>query len=299
MQKEIRISSSGLLLLAAIIWGFAFVAQRSGTQFVQPLTFNGVRFLLGSLSLAPLLIILGKHRLDIRSSLVPGFIAGCLLFLASSVQQYGIVYTSAGKAGFITGLYVVFVPLFGLLLGHKAGVSLWMAVMLAAVGLFLLAGNIHGDIVKGDVLVFISAIFWAFHVLAIERITQKHDPLIIAFLQFSFCALFGIAGALFTEPVNPEGILQAALPIGYAGIFSVGVAFTLQVVGQKHTHPTSAAVILSLEALFAVIGGALILHEVMHLREILGCAAMLSGMVLAQFPPSKPSASRLKRATMK
>jgi drug/metabolite transporter (DMT)-like permease len=299
MQKKTQLSSSGLLLLAAIIWGFAFVAQRSGTQFVQPLTFNGVRFLLGSLSLVPVLFVFGKHRLDARGSLLPGLAAGCLLFLASSFQQYGIVHTTAGKAGFITGLYVVFVPLLGLFLGHRAGASLWMAVALAALGLFLLAGNVSGQVVKGDVLVLISALFWAFHVLAIQRITQKHDPLIIAFLQFSFCAIFSIVGALLTEPLNFAGIMQAALPIGYAGIFSVGVAFTLQVVGQKHTHPTSAAIILSLEALFAVIGGVIILHEALHLREFLGCVAMLGGMVLAQFPPSKLSVTRLKRAAMK
>jgi drug/metabolite transporter (DMT)-like permease len=210
------------------------------------------------------LFVFGKHRLDARGSLLPGLAAGCLLFLASSFQQYGIVHTTAGKAGFITGLYVVFVPLLGLFLGHRAGASLWMAVALAALGLFLLAGNVSGQVVKGDVLVLIS-----------------------------------IVGALLTEPLNFAGIMQAALPIGYAGIFSVGVAFTLQVVGQKHTHPTSAAIILSLEALFAVIGGVIILHEALHLREFLGCVAMLGGMVLAQFPPSKLSVTRLKRAAMK
>ncbi len=284
MKKLERITAEPALLLAAIIWGFAFVAQRSGARFVQPLTFNGVRFLLGTISVVPILFAFGKHRLDFHSALVPGFVAGCLLFLASTFQQYGIMFTTAGKAGFITGMYVLFVPIFGISFRHKATRMLWLAVGFSVLGLYLLAGRMDKTMMKGDALVLISAVFWAFHVLSIKHFTQKADPLLIAFLQFFFCAMFSLVGALLFEPVALEPLFLAAGPILYAGVFSVGIAFTLQVIGQKNTHPTSAAVILSMEAVFAVIGGVIILHETLELREAMGCVSMLCGILLAQLP---------------
>lgn len=274
-----------LLALTALIWGFAFVAQRVGMDYVGPFTFNGVRFALGGLSLLPLIWMTGKQRR--RQAINAGTLCrmtlvGVVLFIAATLQQFGVAHTTAGKAGFITGLYVVIVPLMGLLWGQRAGIGIWMGAVAAAVGLYLLSVTGRLTIELGDVLVLIGAFFWAGHVQFIGWLAAELDPLELSLFQFVVCSTLSLVAALFTEPISFVAIGQAAAPILYGGVLSVGVAYTLQVVGQKGAHPAHAAIILSLETVFAMIGGWLILHETLSPRGLVGCALMLSGMLLSQ-----------------
>ena len=278
-----------LLLLTAAIWGFAFVAQRAGMEFIEPFTYNGVRFALGSLSLLPLIFVLDRRSSRQSPGRAPsgrvwlyGLLCGSVLFAAASLQQVGIVYTTAGKAGFITGLYVVLVPLSGLLWRQQAGWSRWIGAGLALAGLYLLSVTRGFSIAKGDFLVLLSALFWTAHVQLIGLFSPKTDSLLLACIQFAVCSLFSLVVAVVGETVVLEGIIRAAIPILYGGLCSVGIAYTLQVVVQKTAHPAHAAIILSLEGAFAVLGGWLILGEVLSLRGLIGCALMLAGMIVSQ-----------------
>ncbi len=299
MKLNINIFKNDLLLLlAAGIWGFAFVAQRVGMRYIEPFTFNGVRFALGSLTLIPLILIRNKRSArqgkenfsDTQqqsknrdsSILIYGLIAGSILFAASSFQQVGIVYTTAGKAGFITGLYVVLVPLVGLLWGQKAGAGRWIGAILAAVGLYFLSVTSRFTIERGDLLVLISALFWTAHVQVIGLLSPKTDPIKLASTQFAVCSVLSFASAFAFETVAIATILEAAIPLLYGGLLSAGIAFTLQVVAQQKAPPAHAAIIMSLESVFAVLGGWIILGEVLSPRGLLGSLLMLTGMILSQ-----------------
>ncbi len=275
-----------LLLLTAVIWGLAFVAQRVGMEYVGPFTFNGVRFMLGALTLLPLLFY---FRLDsqnlaprLKSPLVPGLLAGMVLFIASSFQQIGLVTTTAGKAAFITSLYIVLVPVVGIFLGQRNGRWTWLGCGLAVAGLYLLCVKESWSIQSGDLLELIGAFFWALHILIIGFYAVRVDILKLSCIQFLTCSLLSMAVALVMEPIVVSNLIAAAVPILYGGICSVGIAYTLQAVGQKHAPPAHAAIILSLEASFAVLGGFLLLGEQMGTREIMGCLLMLSGMLVSQ-----------------
>lgn len=291
-----------LLLLAAIIWGFAFVAQRVGMDHVGPFTYNGVRFMLGALSLLPLLWLGRRAAAPIspggwRPILGGGLLAGLILFAGASLQQVGIVYTTAGKAGFITGLYVVIVPLLGLLWGHRTPWSTWIGAALALAGLYLLTLTDDLTLAEGDGLVLIGALFWAAHVLVIGWLSGRHiEPVLLACLQFVVCAVLSLATAAATETVTLAGLWGGAMPILYGGLLSVGVAYTLQVVAQRDAPPAHAAIILSLETVFAALGGWLLLDEILSGRGLLGCALMFAGMLLSQLglgraapPPTEPA----------
>ncbi|MBU8869625.1 MAG: DMT family transporter [Gemmatimonadales bacterium] len=296
-----RRNANLVLMLAAAIWGFAFVAQRVGMRHLGPLTFNGIRFGLGALALTPLLIYnLRKQRIvgDLNENsatgkapnkqpsrafcLRAGLLTGLLIFGGSTFQQFGVVYTTAGKAGFITSLYVVFVPILGLLTGQGTGRWTWWGALLAAIGLYLLSIRGWMSIDLGDGLVLIGALFWASHVLAVGKLSGRIDPIRLAVSQFIVCSLLSLLGALIFESFQWPAIRAAAVPILYAGILSVGVAYTLQLVGQRHAQPAHAAIILSFEAVYAVIGGWLILNEGLTPRAMIGCALMLAGVFLAQ-----------------
>lgn len=282
--------SNLLLFLTAIIWGFAFVAQRAGMEYIGPFTFNTARFTLGSLSLIPLLLINKKKYFqqkrfilfNDKNLLFGGLAAGTTLFLGATFQQSGLVYTDAGKAGFITGFYVILVPILGLFIGQKTSLLTWLGALVALIGLYFLSVNESFDYNIGDILVLIGAFFWAFQILVIGFYSTKVDAFQLAFLQFFVCALLSAVAAVISEPIVLSEIINASLPILYAGIFSVGIAFTLQVVAQREAHPANAAIIMSLEAVFAVIGGWLILNEFIPLRGLFGCMLMLVGMILSQ-----------------
>jgi drug/metabolite transporter (DMT)-like permease len=289
MEKQI-IKADFLLLLTAAIWGFAFVAQRVGMDYVGPYTYNAVRFAIGSASLLPLIYFLGRKensetpriKSDGRTLLIGGCIAGVFLFAGASLQQVGLVYTTAGNAGFITGLYVVLVPLLGLFFKQHPGVGTWIGAIVAVVGLYFLSVTESFTLARGDFLVLLSAFFWAAHVLIIGWLSPKMNSLKLASLQFAICAFFSLLVALKIEVITLDGIWQGAIPILYGGLFSVGVAYTLQVVAQRHAHPAHSAILLSLEGVFAAIGGCLLLSEVLGARGLLGCALMLGGMLLSE-----------------
>jgi len=284
-----EMKSNMLLMLTAAIWGFAFVAQRVGMQYVGAFTFNGVRFALGSISLIPLIIYFKNKKTAEQpeetasaSALIPGIIAGSVLFFGASLQQAGLAYTTAGKAAFITGLYIVLVPLLGIFLKQRVGLNTWLGVVLAVSGLFFLSVNEDFTIAFGDLLEIIGAFFWAVHILVIDYFTKKVDALRLSCAQFAMCSALSIITALIFEDISVSGLSQAAIPILYGGLLSVGVAYTLQVVAQKHAKPSHAAIILSMEAVFAALGGALLLKENMGVRGYLGCALMFAGMLLTQ-----------------
>ncbi len=279
-----------LLLITAIIWGFAFVAQRAGMEFLGPFTFNTARFTLGSLSLVPLLIINKRRKfnqshiisLDNKTLLYGGLAAGLFLFLGATLQQTGMVYTTAGKGGFITGFYIILVPILGLLVKQKTSFLTWLGATVAIIGLYFLSVTENLEINIGDILVFSAAFFWAGQILVIGFFSNKTDSIQLAFLQFLICALLSFICALFAENILLYNLYQAIIPILYAGIFSAGIAFTLQVIAQKEAHPANAAIIMSLESVFAVIGGWMILSETIPPRGVIGCGLMLTGMIISQ-----------------
>jgi len=257
-------------------------------EFVGPFTFNGIRFALGGLVLIPLLGMLRRNTLT-SSETAPSHhlwivigLAGLVLFVSANLQQIGLVHTTAGKAGFITGLYVVLVPLLGLLRRHRASKFVWIGCGLAAVGMYLLSVVGAFSISTGDALVLGSALGWAVHVHIVGWLAQRTHPLRVAIFQFFICAVLSLAMAGFIETIRISEILRAGWMIAYAGALSVGVAYTLQVVGQRRVDPARAGIILSLEAVFAVIGGWILLGETLSARGLIGCALMLGGMMLAQ-----------------
>ncbi|MBL8250685.1 MAG: DMT family transporter [Candidatus Competibacter sp.] len=286
MSKTLK--AECLLLLAAVIWGFAFVAQRIGMEHVGPFTYNGVRFLLGAASLLPLVWFNRRSGSagpagGWRPMLGGGLLAGLLLFAGASLQQVGMVYTTAGKAGFITGLYVVIVPLLGLLWGQRTPWATWAGAVIAAAGLYLLTVGDNFTLAQGDGLVLVGALFWSGHVLAIGWLSGRHvEPVLLACLQFVVCGVLSLAVAATTETTSGQALEAALMPILYGGLLSVGVAYTLQVVAQRDAPPAHAAIILSLETVFAVLGGWLLLDETLSDRGLLGCGLMFAGMLLSQ-----------------
>lgn len=292
VSREMRTSlkSRIILLIAAIIWGLAFVAQRKGMEFVQPFTFNAVRFLIGGAALLPFALVQrdAPRVTPARKTIwLGGVLAGALLFIASSLQQIGVVSTTAGKAGFITGLYVILVPILGLALRQRTGAWTWLGALAGVIGLYLLTVTDALTIEYGDLLVLIGALFFALHVHAIARFAARIGALRLALIQFLICAAWSFIAAISFETIRAEGLLDAALPILYAGVLSVGVAYTLQVIGQRETPPSQAALILSLETVFAVIGGWWLLRETLPLRGVIGCAVMFAGMIVSQLDVKK------------
>ncbi|MDF2674193.1 MAG: protein of unknown function transrane [Clostridiales bacterium] len=299
-MKNKKLESSLLLLLAAAIWGFAFVAQRVGAKYVGSFTFNGVRFALGCISLIPLIIYFrhnpkGKNELEETksekitnmSTIKAGITAGVVIFIASSLQQLGLEETTAGKAAFITGFYIVLVPFLGVFLKHKIHKNTWIAAGFGIVGLYLLSITSDFTIARGDLFELIGSLFWAIHILLIDRYTQKMDALMLSFIQFATCSILSMGFALVLEKISFIGLSQALIPILYGGIASVGIAYTLQVVGQKHAKPSTAAIILSMESVFASIGGLILLGENMGAKGYIGCALMFTGMLLSQLRSRK------------
>lgn len=285
-MRSSRWKSDGVLFLASLIWGFAFVAQRKGMEHIGPFLFNGLRFFLGAVVLVPFLKmrsgsfpLITSFKINFHKKFI---ILGLLLFGGASLQQVGIVTTTAGKAGFITGLYVILVPILGIFFSKKTHIYTWIGALLAVLGLYFLSIKSDLSIATGDLLVLVGAFFWASHVLMIDHLTQDNDPLWLAFTQFMICSLISMVVAVWKEPIVWDYIRQASVPILYAGILSSGVAYTLQVIGQKEAHPSHAAIILSLESPFAALGGWLLLHEHLTTREFMGSILMLAGMLVSQ-----------------
>jgi drug/metabolite transporter (DMT)-like permease len=281
-----------LLLLTAAIWGFAFVAQRLGNAHMGPFTFNAIRFTLGAVALLPLLLWQRKHEkarpeLPLRKAILPALLIGLALFAGATLQQVGLLGTTAGKAGFITGLYVIFVPLVALIWGRKTHWGHWTGAILAVAGLYLLSVGKGFTISPYDLIVLAGAFIWAGHVHLIDRYSGRIGAIRISVIQSLVCGLLSAVVAVFTEEINLSGIMGGIWPILYGGLLSVGLAFTLQVVAQRTADPSHAAIILSLEGAFAALGGWLVLQEQLPLRGLLGCVLMLAGTLVSQFIGSR------------
>jgi drug/metabolite transporter (DMT)-like permease len=291
MQSKV-IQANFLMLLAAAIWGFAFVAQRVGMESMGPHLFNGIRFIIGALVLLPLILWLNCYRscqqiaeVPFKYVLLGGLVAGVFLFAGASLQQVGLQYTTAGKAGFITGLYIFFVPLIGLLFGQRTGLGTWLGAVIALYGLYLLSIGADFTLAYGDGLELMCAVMCACHVLVIGYLARRMDTVMLSLIQFAVAGVMSLVVALLVEPLGWNMVVATAIPLLYAGVISTGVAYTLQVVAQQYAHPSHAAIILSSEGLFAVLGGWLLLSEHLSERGLIGCALMLVGMLLSQLMP--------------
>ena len=290
MKKE-QIKGSLLLFLAAIIWGVAFVAQSVGMDYVGPFTFNCVRTLIGGLVLIPCIVFLNRGKVKKKTDftekkrlLLGGICCGVALTTGSTLQQFGIMYTTVGKAGFITAVYIIIVPILGLFLGKKCGLSVWISVVIALAGLYFLCITDGFSIGKGDIYVFLGAIAFSIHILVIDHFTQFNDGVKMSCIQFFVCGILCFVPMMLFEHPEISMILLAWKPILYAGVMSCGVAYTLQIVGQKNMNPTVASLILSLESVTSVIAGFLVLHQNLSHRELIGCGLMFVAIVLAQLP---------------
>lgn len=297
------LKNSLLLLLTATIWGVAFVAQSVSMDYIGGFTFNAIRNIIGAITLVPVILIFSKQnpaadqnpadRQKARKTLITGGICcGILLCLSSNFQQFGIKYTTVGKAGFITACYIIIVPIIGIFLKKKCSPFIWIAVLLSLGGLYLLC-IIPGEgfsIGKGDTLVLICAVLFSFHILTVDHFSPLVDGVKMSCIQFLVCGILSGIPALIFENPNITNILQAWMPILYAGILSCGVAYTLQIVGQKGMNPTVASLIMSLESCISVIAGWLILGQNLSSREIFGCVLMFGAIMLAQLPQKSASA---------
>ena len=295
-MKKVQVKNSLLLLLTAAIWGVAFVAQSVGMKYVEPFTFNCVRSLIGGVVLIPCIWFLNRgkaaqkdrtqeQRREEKKILVTGgILCGICLFAASNFQQFGIRYTTVGKAGFITACYIVIVPVIGIFMKKKSGRLIWLSVAMALAGLYLLCMTESLHIEKGDLLVFICALLFSLHILIIDHFSPLTDGVKMSCIQFFVCGILSGAAMLLTETPSLHSIFAAWLPILYAGVFSCGVAYTLQIVGQRNMNPTVASLILSLESCISVLAGWLILGQKLSERELLGCLIMFAAIILAQLP---------------
>lgn len=323
-MKKITWKNPLILLLTAMIWGSAFVAQSVGMEYVQCFTFNCVRSLIGGMVLIPCIFFLdwlkGKERKAVanekggetgtgrpkkkqeteagtdsggnvgwrdKTLLTGGISCGVVLFLASNMQQLGIQYTTVGKAGFITALYIVIVPVLGIFLRRKCGVQVWVSVLIALVGFYLLSIKEDFGLEKADCYLLISALLFSVHILVIDYFSVKTDCAKMSCIQFFVCGILSGVVMVAAEQPSIERILDAKLPILYAGVLSCGVAYTLQIVGQKNYNPTIASLILSLESVFSVLAGWVILKQVLSQRELWGCIMIFCAVILAQIPISR------------
>lgn len=297
MNKYKNLIGGGILLIAAIIWGFAFVAQSEGMEKVGAFTFQATRMLLAALVLLPTSLVFdkireknsGKRRVFMdKKTLFAGMVCGVFLFGAASLQQIGIMYTSVGHAGFLTALYLLLVPVLGLFMGKKVGARIWFCIALALVGLYLLFMTGEGFSVSlGDVLVMLCALVFAFHIIAVDKLAGELDGVKVSLVQMAFAGLVSLVCALIFEEPNVSDIAASWLPIAYAGVLSCGVAYTLQIVGQKYAEPTVASIVMSLESVFAVLGGMIFLFDIPSLTEFAGCALMFAATIISQLPERK------------
>lgn len=297
-----KLKGNLLLLLTSVVWGISFIAQSKGVELISPVVFNGIRSILGAVVLVPVILFLdhSKKRKGVpiqktkKELLLAGVICGTFLCVATTLQTMGMIYTSPGKSGFITALYMVIVPIIGLFTGKKASPVIWLSVLIALGGLYLMCMDASLEINIGDLLTLLCALVFAGHILAIDHFAPKVDGVKLACLQFFVCGLLNLIWMFLFEEPELGPILDCWLSIGYSGIMSCGVAYTLQIVGQKYTDPTSASILMSLESVFATLttvilvalgwnltGGAL------TLREISGCVLMFGAILLVQLPNGK------------
>lgn len=301
-----------LLMLAALIWGSAFVAQSVGMDYLGPFTFNSVRSFMGSLVLLPVIWFMDRQKKDKteaaegkntteeklqekKTLITGGLCCGVILTVSTSLQQIGLIYTTAGKAGFITALYILIVPLLGLFLGKKVGGKTWIGVALAVIGMYLLCIKEGFSISYGDFMVLLCALVFSLHILTVDYFSPKVDGVRLSCIQFFVCGCLCAIPMLLFEHPEIKYIFQAWLPLVYAGVLSSGVAYTLQIITQKHLNPTVASLLMSLESVFAVLTGWLILNERLSPKELLGCVLVFAAIILAQLPENRKREMGLKQ----
>ena len=283
-----------ILFLTAFIWGTAFVAQSMGMDHIGPFAFNAARSFVGGLALIPVILVFEQRKPPVQKQaekafrkplLLGGLSCGLALGVASCLQQVGIKYTTVGKAGFITALYIVIVPILGLFLGKKVGVRLWVSVVIAIAGLYLLCMSGSFSLQKGDLLVILCAFAFSVHIMVIDHFSPMVDGVKMSCLQFFVAGLLSLAVMAFAEGAPAAGdLFRSWMPVLYCGVLSSGVAYTLQIIGQKGVNPTIASLVLSLESVISVLAGWVVLHQSMTGRELLGCLLMFAAIVLAQLP---------------
>lgn len=294
MNKEKNIKASqwlgaALLLLTSIIWGLAFVAQSVGMDYVGPFTFNFSRFFVGAIVLLPFVTFnVAKKKTvrkdNIKITILGGVGCGIILFAASGLQQLGVMYTNAvGKAGFITALYIIIVPIIGFFFGKKSKALIWLCVILATLGLYLICVKEEFVFDKADIILTGCAFVFSLHIIFIDYVSPKTDGVVISLIQFFVAGVISLIVAVFTERISFANILNAYIPILYAGVMSCGVAYTLQIIGQKYLEPTKASLVMCLESVFATLGGFVILKEHMTVKELIGCGVVFIAIILAQF----------------
>ena len=303
-----------LLVLTAFIWGTAFVAQSVGMDYLEPFTFNGVRSLIGGIALLPCIWFLGRMNGKAVSAdedgrmeegklspagrkelLLGGIACGLLLFCATSLQQIGIQYTTAGKAGFITAFYIVIVPVLGIFLGKRIGWKVWLAVAAALAGLYFLCITDKFTVGKGDVLIFVCAVVFSVHILVIDHFSPRVDGVKMSCIQFLVCGIMSLPFMFALETPKAGAMLEGWMPLLYAGVLSCGVAYTLQIIGQKNMNPAVASLILSLESCFSVLAGWAVLGERLSVRETAGCVLMFTAIILAQMPDGRENGKEKDR----
>ena len=295
MMKSFNWKNPAMLLLAAFIWGSAFVAQSVGMDYVGPLTFNCVRSIIGGVVLIPCIFLLERlkspeeraravEESDRKTLLAGGVSCGIVLCAATSMQQFGMQYTSVGKAGFITALYIVIVPVLGLFFGKRCGLKIWLGVCIALVGFYLLCMTGGFALERGDLYLLCCSLLFSFHILVIDHFSPLVDGVKMSCIQFLVSGVLSGAAMLLFETPSIAGIVAGAGPILYAGVLSSGVAYTLQIIGQKNYNPTVATLLLSLESVFSVLTGWLVLHQKLSPREIAGCVLIFAAVILAQLP---------------
>lgn len=292
-QNRGSIRSSLLLFLAAVIWGVAFVAQSVGMDYMGPATFNGARFLIGSAVLMPVIWYRGRKKQadsapeDKKKLLTGGLCCGLALCCASLLQQFGIQYTTVGKAGFITTLYIIIVPVLGIFLRKRIKARVWIGAVIAVIGMYLLCMSGSFSLSMGDSLVLGCALVFAVHILVVDYFSPKVDSVKLSCLQFLTSGVICTVLAFLTETPSLESMIAGAVPVLYAGVLSCGVAYTLQVVGQKNVEPTIASLILSLESVVSVLAGWIILGQRLSVKELLGCVLVFAAVILVQLPDKK------------
>ncbi len=308
-MKNKKLLGNGILLLTALIWGTAFVFQRVGMDSIEPITFNAARMAISAVVLAPFALISRRHlgnsptkrtaeelKRRGRNTLAGGLLCGCFMAVASIFQQMGLVYTPAGKAGFITAMYILLVPVIGFVLFRKKNTWLaWGAVLLGVVGMYLLCVTEGFGLTLGDSFVLLCAFFFSFHILCCDHFVKDADPIGISAIQFAVATLVSAAVAVIAEKPTVSQLASAWVPIVYCGLVSGCIGYTLQILGQKYTDPTSASLLMSLESVFAVLTGALFLGERMSPREIVGCVVMFAAVILVQIPLPKRKKDRTSR----
>ena len=283
-----------MLFMAALIWGFAFAFQSQGMDHMGPLTFNGIRFLIGAAVLIPVIFLLRKPgekktitKADVRVTILGGLVCGLCLFAASSLQQFGIQYTSVGKAGFLTTLYIILVPIIGIFFKRKVSVYVWIGAILSVIGMYLLCVSETMSINKGDIFAFCCAIVFAFHILSVDYFAPKTNGVVLSCLQFFTSGICAMTCAFIFEQPKMTDIVNGIIPLLYVGVMSSGVAYTLQILGQKNADPTIASLIMSLESAVSVLGGWLILHQKLTVKELIGCLLMFIAVIGVQLFDAK------------